>query len=112
MRPRSDIFATHRALASALAELAPVYRERAVETVAGALTEGRREPLVALRSVLDDVDLARARLQASRLRRARDVAIFDRAVRRGKVAVVSFSRWIATIETWVTDHLRPSRRNK
>jgi hypothetical protein len=61
--PRSAdkrLFAAHRALANALARLAPVYRRRALSQVALALARGRRASAMELVQLLEPDELVEA----------------------------------------------------
>jgi hypothetical protein len=85
-------FAAYRALARALARLAPFYRDRAIAALAKALADGRSSTASELRPLLSDEELARACAMAVRIQRARDATAFDLAVLRLKTAVVSCAR--------------------
>lgn len=94
----AETFAAYRALARALARLAPVYRRQAVAVAARALADGNIEEARELRPLLNDADLARASAAAARIRQDRDVATFDRAIMRGKAMIVRLVRLVRLVE--------------
>jgi hypothetical protein len=94
----ADVFAAHRALARALAKLAPFIRQQAIEDAARALADGRSRTLSELRPILSDRDFARACAKAVQIRHARDATAFDRAVTRSKARVAQLiERFLSSI---------------
>ena len=104
MPARRHIFATHRALARALAQMAPVYADQLTTMVAKALAEGDSNAVAALRHLLSDADYARACARAVAVRQERDIALFDRYSRRCKITLVSCCRkvfkLVASARSW------------
>lgn len=83
-----ETYDAYRALARALARLAPVYRQRMLDAAARALADGDGKAARRFSAHLDDADRARARAAAAQIAGDRDVAVFDDAIRRSKAAIV------------------------
>lgn len=86
------LFAAHRALARALARLAPIYRQRLVAVVGRALADDMSSGALELIGMLDAAELSQAHRLAIAAREQREAALIERQLARWFVAVKAFSR--------------------
>ena len=97
MPARRHIFATHRALARALAQMAPDYTQKVTAMVAKALAEGDSNAVAALRHLLSDAEFSRACARAVAIQQEGDIALFDRYSRHCKMALGSCCRKVCNL---------------
>jgi hypothetical protein len=89
------VFEAHRALARALARLAPIYRQRIVAAVGRALADDTSNGALELIGILNGAELRRAHQIAAAARDRCEAAPIERRLARLVVFVTAIARRIA-----------------